>query len=182
MQLQLYGLEQMHKSDERVRLRTELSKSVIGTAVPSYGSLVDSTAKKPNSAEMFGHSGGRSSRLITASNVILPPVPWYRKIRIPGLIAGHSPHSNAIRTTKYTIFNFVFKNLWEQFHRWANLYFLFIVLLNYIPQVEAVGKEVAYMPLLFVLVTIAGKDIFEDYRRFKSDREVNHRLCRVYDK
>lgn len=121
-------------------------------------------------------------RTISAREVWLPPVKWYKKIRIPGLVASRSqPHSNAIRTTKYTILNFLPKNLWEQFHRWANIYFLFIALINFIPAVEAVGKEVAFLPLLFVLAVTVVKDIFEDYRRFKSDREENNRRCLVYD-
>jgi len=136
----------------------------------------------------FCRSGGSSSRkntyrVLTAFGADLPPQPWYKKIKIPGILSSHpSPHSNKIRTTKYTIFNFLFKNLWEQFHRWANIYFLAIVVLNYIPQIEAVGKEVAFIPLLVVLLAIAGKDLLEDYRRYRSDREVNSRRCAVYDR
>ncbi len=141
----------------------------IGVGLKFYGSMVKSPIED-------------SFRVINASGALLPPQPWYKKIKIPGILSSKpSPFSNKIRTTKYTIFNFIFKNLWEQFHRWANIYFLFIVILNFIPQVEAVGKEVAYLPLLTVLVAIALKDLLEDYRRFRSDREVNGRLCAVYD-
>jgi phospholipid-translocating ATPase len=34
--------------------------------------------------------------------------------------------ANAITTTKYTIFSWLPKSLWEQFRRIANAYFLFI--------------------------------------------------------
>ena len=44
--------------------------------------------------------------------------------------------NNLIKTTKYTMWNFLPKNLFEQFHRFANLYFLFIIVLNFIPQVR----------------------------------------------
>ena len=50
--------------------------------------------------------------------------------------------SRRIKTTKYTIWSFLPKNLFEQFHRFANLYFLFIVLLNWAPEINAFGKEV----------------------------------------
>jgi phospholipid-translocating ATPase len=40
---------------------------------------------------------------------------------------------NKIRTTKYTLLSFLPKNLLEQFHRVANLYFIFIQLLNWVP-------------------------------------------------
>ena len=120
-------------------------------------------------------------RYISARSVRLPKEKWYKRIRIPGVYNRSSPHSNAVHTTKYTILTFIPKNLWEQFHRFANIYFLFIVLLNFIPEVEAFGKEVAYFPLLFVLTVIAIKDIFEDYRRFRSDREINSKQCQVYN-
>ena len=121
-------------------------------------------------------------RRITASTVRLPKKVWYKKFRVPGLFNRTSPHSNSVHTTKYTIINFIPKNLWEQFHRFANLFILFIALLNFVPQVEAFGKEIGYIPILFVLLVTAVKDIFEDYRRYRSDREVNAKLCRVYDR
>ncbi len=121
-------------------------------------------------------------RRLTATTVYLPVnQKWYRRIHIPGITSRSSPHSNAVHTTKYTVFTFLFKNLWEQFHRFANIYFLFILLLNFVPAIEAFGKEVAFIPLLFVLSVTAVKDIFEDYRRYRSDREVNTKICRVYD-
>jgi phospholipid-translocating ATPase len=44
---------------------------------------------------------------------------------------------NKIKTTKYSFLTFVPKNLFEQFHRFANLYFVFIVVLNWMPGVRA---------------------------------------------
>lgn len=41
--------------------------------------------------------------------------------------------TNAIRTTKYTWLTFLPKNLFEQFSKMANVYFLFIMLLQIIP-------------------------------------------------
>ncbi len=37
---------------------------------------------------------------------------------------------NKIRTAKYTPLSFIPKNLWWQFHNIANIYFLFIIILN----------------------------------------------------
>ena len=51
--------------------------------------------------------------------------------------------TNEISTTQYTWWNFLFKNLYQQFKRFANIYFLFIICLNFIPETEAIGKEVA---------------------------------------
>lgn len=105
---------------------------------------------------------------------------------------------NKIRTTKYTLLTFLPKNLIEQFHRVANLYFIFIQLLNWVPvssqtslevsifinlkfqELNVFGKEIAMMPLLFVLGVTAIKDLFEDRRRFASDKRINNSTCRVY--
>uniref|UniRef100_A0A1B0D0T9 P-type ATPase N-terminal domain-containing protein n=2 Tax=Phlebotomus papatasi TaxID=29031 RepID=A0A1B0D0T9_PHLPP len=88
---------------------------------------------------------------------------------------------NKIRTTKYTLLSFLPKNLLEQFHRVANLYFIFIVLLNWFPAINAFGKEIAMIPVLFVLGVTAIKDLFEDRRRRSSDKRINNTTCRVYN-
>lgn len=87
---------------------------------------------------------------------------------------------NKIRTTKYTLLTFLPKNLIEQFHRVANLYFIFIQCLNWVPKLNVFGKEIAMLPLLFVLGVTAIKDLFEDRRRFASDKRINNTTCRVY--
>lgn len=87
---------------------------------------------------------------------------------------------NKIRTTKYTLLTFLLKNLIEQFHRVANLYFIFIQFLNWVPDLNVFGKEIAMIPLGFVLGVTAIKDLFEDRRRFASDKRINNSTCRVY--
>ena len=90
--------------------------------------------------------------------------------------------NNKIKTTKYTLLSFLPKNLFEQFHRFANVYFLFIVILNWIPAVNAFGKEIAMIPLIFVLAVTAIKDLIEDRQRYNSDKIVNNRIAAVYDR
>ncbi|XP_033210725.1 probable phospholipid-transporting ATPase VD isoform X2 [Belonocnema kinseyi] len=87
---------------------------------------------------------------------------------------------NRVRTTKYTTLSFLPRNLLEQFHRVANLYFIFIVFLNWFPEINAFGKEIAMFPVLFVLGVTALKDFCEDRRRLASDNRVNNSTCRVY--
>jgi len=90
--------------------------------------------------------------------------------------------NNLIKTTKYTLLTFLPKNLFEQFHRFANIYFLFIVILNWIPAVNAFGKEIAMIPLIFVLAVTAIKDLIEDRQRYNSDKLVNNSIASVYDR
>uniref|UniRef100_A0A452R688 Phospholipid-transporting ATPase n=1 Tax=Ursus americanus TaxID=9643 RepID=A0A452R688_URSAM len=90
--------------------------------------------------------------------------------------------NNRIRTTKYTLLNFVPRNLFEQFHRAANLYFLFLAVLNWVPLVEAFQKEITMLPLVVVLTIIAIKDGLEDYRKYKIDKQINNLVTKVYSR
>ena len=89
---------------------------------------------------------------------------------------------NKIKTTKYTLLSFLPKNLFEQFHRFANVYFVFIALLNFVPVVNAFQPELALAPVVFILSVTAIKDLWEDYRRHRSDTEINHMDCLVYSR
>uniref|UniRef100_A0A8C5WUG1 P-type ATPase N-terminal domain-containing protein n=1 Tax=Laticauda laticaudata TaxID=8630 RepID=A0A8C5WUG1_LATLA len=85
--------------------------------------------------------------------------------------------NNRLKTTKYTALSFLPKNLFEQFHRFANVYFVFIALLNFVPAVNAFQPELALAPVLFILAVTAVKDLWEDYSRYRSDQEINHMEC-----
>ena len=87
---------------------------------------------------------------------------------------------NKIRTTKYTVLSFLPKNLFEQFHRLANFYFLIIIGLNFIPQINAFGKEVSMLPLLCVLTMQAIKDAVEDYSRYVNDKAINQSVIDTF--
>ncbi|GAB4836197.1 Alanine--tRNA ligase [Ancistrocladus abbreviatus] len=86
---------------------------------------------------------------------------------------------NSIRTSKYTIITFVPRNLFEQFHRVAYIYFLIIAILNQIPQLAVFGRGASILPLAFVLLVSAVKDGYEDWRRHKADRVENNREALV---
>uniref|UniRef100_A0A674EFB1 Phospholipid-transporting ATPase n=1 Tax=Salmo trutta TaxID=8032 RepID=A0A674EFB1_SALTR len=87
-----------------------------------------------------------------------------------------------IKTTKYTLLSFLPKNLFEQFHRFANVYFVFIALLNFVPVCNAFQPQLALAPVVFILSVTAIKDLWEDYRRHRSDKEINHMDCLVYSR
>lgn len=112
------------------------------------------------------------TRLVRSS--LLPPEAEAEKSKRPALA------SNRLKTTKYTALSFLPKNLFEQFHRLANVYFVFIALLNFVPAVNAFQPELALAPVLFILAVTAIKDLWEDYSRYRSDQEINHMECLVY--
>ncbi|XP_037355006.1 phospholipid-transporting ATPase VB isoform X3 [Talpa occidentalis] len=89
---------------------------------------------------------------------------------------------NRICTTKYTLLTFLPQNLFEQFHRWANLYFLFLVVLNWVPSMEVFHREITMVPLTIVLFIIMVKDGMEDFRRHRFDREINCSRIQIYER
>uniref|UniRef100_A0A663MS95 Phospholipid-transporting ATPase n=1 Tax=Athene cunicularia TaxID=194338 RepID=A0A663MS95_ATHCN len=90
--------------------------------------------------------------------------------------------SNKIKTTKYTILTFFPKNIYEQFHRFANIYFVVIALLNFVPVVNAFQPEVSVIPICVIMAITAIKDAWEDFRRYKLDKEINHMGCYIYSR
>ncbi|XP_075365597.1 phospholipid-transporting ATPase VB [Mycteria americana] len=90
--------------------------------------------------------------------------------------------SNEIKTTKYTILTFLPKNIYEQFHRFANIYFVVIALLNFVPVVNAFQPEVSVIPICVIMAITAIKDAWEDFRRYKLDKEINHMGCYIYSR
>ncbi|KAG8905464.1 hypothetical protein FRB99_008905 [Tulasnella sp. 403] len=81
---------------------------------------------------------------------------------------------NKVRTTKYTVLTFLPKNLYEQFRRVANLFFLVLVVIQVWPIFGAAAPQVAMLPLVVILLATAVKDGVEDYRRSTLDDEVNN--------
>ncbi|TMS39025.1 hypothetical protein L596_005622 [Steinernema carpocapsae] len=75
--------------------------------------------------------------------------------------------------------NIISKNLFEQFQRLANTYFLFLLCLQMIPWVSSVVWYSTAVPLFFVLAMSAMKDAYDDIQRHRSDRQVNNRISYV---
>uniref|UniRef100_A0A7N6BUD5 Phospholipid-transporting ATPase n=1 Tax=Anabas testudineus TaxID=64144 RepID=A0A7N6BUD5_ANATE len=87
--------------------------------------------------------------------------------------------SNCIMTSKYNIITFLPINLFEQFQEVANTYFLFLLILQLIPQISSLSWFTTIVPLALVLSITAVKDATDDYFRHKSDNQVNNRQSQV---
>lgn len=99
---------------------------------------------------------------------------------------------NKVRTSKYTLWTFLPKNLGEQFKRVANLYFLGLVVLQsklgcaalrntaldgsptVFPIFGGASPVLAMLPLLAIITITGIKDGIEDYRRQQLDEAVNN--------
>ena len=81
---------------------------------------------------------------------------------------------NGISTAKYNVFTFLPKFLFEQFRRYANIFFLAIGLLQQIPDVSPTGRYVTLVPFMFILMLSALKELVEDWKRHRADDKVNN--------
>uniref|UniRef100_A0A8C2C739 Phospholipid-transporting ATPase n=1 Tax=Cyprinus carpio TaxID=7962 RepID=A0A8C2C739_CYPCA len=86
---------------------------------------------------------------------------------------------NAIKTYKYNFLTFLPLNLYEQFKRAANLYFLCLLILQIIPQISTLPWYTTLVPLVLVLGITAIKDLVDDLARHRMDKEINNRRCDV---
>uniref|UniRef100_A0A673XR17 Phospholipid-transporting ATPase n=1 Tax=Salmo trutta TaxID=8032 RepID=A0A673XR17_SALTR len=86
---------------------------------------------------------------------------------------------NAIKTSKYNVFTFLPLNLFEQFQRLANAYFLFLLCLQSIPEVSSLPWYTTVVPLVLVLSMTMAKDCSDDMNRHRCDRQVNNRKVEV---
>eukprot|EP01064_Diplonema_japonicum_P021924 TRINITY_DN3151_c6_g1_i1.p1 TRINITY_DN3151_c6_g1~~TRINITY_DN3151_c6_g1_i1.p1 ORF type:complete len:1296 (+),score=157.47 TRINITY_DN3151_c6_g1_i1:115-4002(+) len=81
--------------------------------------------------------------------------------------------NNFIKTSKYEWWNFVFLNLWLQFHKIANLYFLANMCFALIPGVSPVFPVTTITPLVAVVGVAAVRDAYEDWKRHRQDNKAN---------
>ncbi|XP_074657516.1 phospholipid-transporting ATPase IF-like isoform X2 [Tubulanus polymorphus] len=86
--------------------------------------------------------------------------------------------NNKIISSKYTLWNFLPKNLFEQFQRIANFYFLCIGIIQLTIDTP-VSPATSILPLIFVISVTAIKQGYEDWLRHKADNDVNRRPAYV---
>ncbi|XP_055409476.1 LOW QUALITY PROTEIN: phospholipid-transporting ATPase IK [Bubalus kerabau] len=86
---------------------------------------------------------------------------------------------NIIHTAKYNVFSFLPLNLYEQFHRFSNLYFLLIILLQGITEISTLPWFTLFTPLVCLLTIRAIRDLVDDIGRHRSDKIVNNRPCQI---
>nr|XP_025966960.1 phospholipid-transporting ATPase IK [Dromaius novaehollandiae] len=86
---------------------------------------------------------------------------------------------NAIKTAKYNILTFLPLNLYEQLHRLANVYFLFVIILQTFPEISTLPWYTLLFPLSCLLIIRGLRDLIDDIGRHQSDRKINSRPCEI---
>lgn len=86
---------------------------------------------------------------------------------------GHAFISNAIRTSRYNVFDFFPKQLIFQFTRLGNFYFLCVGIPQTIPGISTTGNFTTILPLLFFVLLTVLKEGYDDYKRHRLDMVEN---------
>ncbi|ORX58448.1 phospholipid-translocating P-type ATPase [Piromyces finnis] len=86
---------------------------------------------------------------------------------------------NKIKTSKYTIINFLPKNLYEQCRRVANLFFIFLIIFQFVPVFQEMDPIWAIIPLAGVMLVTALKDGYEDLKRHQMDTHLNNSITYI---
>ncbi|KAK2950815.1 ion-transporting P-type ATPase [Blattamonas nauphoetae] len=103
----------------------------------------------------------------------IPPTP-HRTI-VLGSTQTEKFRSNHVSTTKYNPLTFFPKNLYQQFSRVANIYFLALAILQFFPSLSTLNPVTSILPLIIVISISMIKELLEDCGRFRSDRVANAR-------
>ncbi|KAI1763276.1 phospholipid-translocating P-type ATPase [Hypoxylon sp. FL1150] len=96
-----------------------------------------------------------------------------RKVPLIDERSGGDYVSNFIRSSRYTKWSFVPKQLYFQFSKLANFYFLIIAVLQLIPGLSTTGSYTTLIPLLIFVSISMGKEGYDDYRRYVLDKTEN---------
>ncbi|XP_012585388.1 PREDICTED: phospholipid-transporting ATPase IK [Condylura cristata] len=87
--------------------------------------------------------------------------------------------TNFIQTAKYNTFSFLPRNLYEQFHRMSNLYFLLVIILQSFPAISTLPWFTLFAPFVCLLLIRATRDLVDDIGRHRNDRAINNRPCQI---
>lgn len=79
---------------------------------------------------------------------------------------------NYVRTTRYTIFTFLPLTILQNFKRVANIYFLLMTVVAFMPW-SPITPIVQICPLVFVIAISMIKELIEDLFRYKNDKIFN---------
>ncbi|KAL6930714.1 probable Probable phospholipid-transporting ATPase DRS2 [Hanseniaspora guilliermondii] len=129
----------------------------------------------PNGAMMF------INRLILGKDYEHEESTEPRTIELNDTSANAMYKNNKVSTTKYNFATFLPKFLFQEFSKYANLFFLFTAIIQQVPDVSPTNRYTTIGTLAVVLLVSAIKEGFEDLKRGRSDQELNNSPVDVFD-
>jgi len=138
--------------------------------------VVIAVATYQDSVARSSVSMGENSRRVSAA-----PAPGVRSLNIGREMEPFDPkvHSNVVITARYNFLTFLPINLFEQFQRFANFFYLIISGLSFNLSIWPAGPSANVAPLTFVLFVSAVKEAVEDYNRHQADAKMNSTAVKI---
>jgi phospholipid-transporting ATPase len=147
------------------------------TEAGARNSHMDESSKSPDKPKKsggkfkFGFGRGKPDPSTLGPRIIA--------LNNPPVNAANNYVNNTVSTSKYNPATFLPKFFYEQFSKYANVFFLFTAILQQIPNISPTNPFTTIVPLAIVLIVSAIKELIEDWRRKVSDRDLNHSKTRV---
>lgn len=104
---------------------------------------------------------------------------FLRKTALMDERTGHPYINNAIRSSRYTLWTFIPFQLWFQFSKASNIYFLIMSILQLIPGLSTTGSFTNVVPFLAFLGVTILREAYDDFKRYQMDKAENRRLARA---
>lgn len=89
---------------------------------------------------------------------------------------------NSITSARYTIWSFLPRQLYAQFSKVANCYFMVVAIMQMIPSWSTTGTYTTIIPLLIFISISIMREGYDDWRRHLLDKEENNRDAKVLEK
>lgn len=86
---------------------------------------------------------------------------------------------NLITSSRYTLISFLPRQLFAQFSKLANCYFLLVSILQLIPSWSTTGTSTTIIPLCIFISISMLREGWEDIRRHKLDKQENNRITKI---
>lgn len=154
--------------------------------LPHYDTWVKDKAAQPNILTRLGRTYEKAVKFILRIHDI-PPSKDGRHLQLDAsrrqpLIderTGRVYMDNTIRSSKYTVWNFLPRQLFAQFSKLANFYFLSVSILQMIPGLSTTGSFTTIVPLSFFVTLSMAKEGYDDFSRYRLDKAENNRIVSV---
>jgi phospholipid-translocating ATPase len=157
------------------------------SALPNYESWIMARAKNNYFISSIKATYKRTRNFVLRIQEIPPSkegrhIPLNPLTNAPKLIderTGHSFMGNTIRSTRYSAWSFLPRQLFAQFSKLANFYFLVISILQLIPGLSTTGTFTTIVPLMFFVSLSIAKEGYDDLRRHRLDKAENARDAKI---
>jgi phospholipid-translocating ATPase len=157
-----------------------------GTTLPHYQQWVQNQAHRHLPLEPIKQAYCKTRKFVLRIKDIPPskdgrhiPVNASRKEPLKDERTGQPFIDNYIKSSKYNLWNFLPRQLFAQFSKLANFYFLIVAILQMIPGLSTTGTYTTIVPLMFFVTLSMTKEGYEDFRRHRLDKAENNLEARV---